>query len=230
VRLNRALAYGHFVLGVLAYDQLEWATSELELRASLELWQQLDDPYMEAMGLSNLGPPLRKQKKYEDAIACYQTALERFEDLNDELVQGRLYMGLGNIYSDMNQLPQALEMFRKAEPIIRQFKNPISLANCWSVIGNVYREMEKWQKAEEILQQAIEQFIHYERIELIIDKMFDLALVSYYQDQIQEGDTIKANALNYLNEVEDEEKRKSIYEDQTAYLEQKIADWKQKKM
>ncbi|MBV7329347.1 tetratricopeptide repeat protein [Chloroflexi bacterium TSY] len=140
--------FSYFVLGSIALDEREWQFAENYFRQSLAFWEKEGDERKIAWGLRNLGPSLRAQERYDEAITCYRRAIELLENIQDPVEQAATQVNLGVIYSLQGQPDEALRLYELAEIIFRQTNDELRLARTLVNKGIDYRNVRQWKYAE----------------------------------------------------------------------------------
>lgn len=85
-----------------------------------------------------------KEGKYERAIEAFKSAIEEDPEFS------RAYYNLANVYADLKQLDDALDMYLAA------VKLGGNVASTWYNIGNLYLDMEKYELALEAFNTSLE--------------------------------------------------------------------------
>jgi len=91
--------------GVEQFNQKKFNDSEINFRKGIEKDSSASVPYF------NLGDAYYKQKKYEDALKAYQTALSKTKDKD---LKGKAYYNIGNTLLDGNQLKESIEAYKNS--------------------------------------------------------------------------------------------------------------------
>lgn len=110
----RELAYGHIVLGAIAYDRRDWATA-LHAFDHAQRLAGHDYPRERAWALSNTGAVYQRLAQFPDALDCFTRAIPLLEQIQDVVYLGVTYMNLGNVYLSMQNPAAALRWYDRAE-------------------------------------------------------------------------------------------------------------------
>jgi len=94
--------------------------------------------------LNYLGNVLQDQRKYEEAMECYQKAVR----LNHAFAGS--YYHLGSVYEALEQYDRAIHYYEQAAQYDPHF------AGSYNNLGNVYRRLERGDEAIQYFQKAIE--------------------------------------------------------------------------
>lgn len=142
---ERATCFSRF--GLVAIDRQQWEKAERYHRDALQIRQTQDDQRKIAWSLQNLGYVLRGQKKYIEAINCYEQAIAILEDIRDIGNCANVRVNLGIVYWLIGQLTKALEMYGLAEQVYRHLYDIHNLANTLNNIGLAYLKLEDWSRS-----------------------------------------------------------------------------------
>lgn len=112
----------------------------------------------QAKALYLLGMILAQQNQIADAI---QSCLEAVEVANDPLEKARSYTMLGDIFWQVNDLPQALDFHFKALGIFEKFEDERGRAREYIGIAGIYRDKNQYEKTLYYLQNALK--LHQKR-------------------------------------------------------------------
>jgi tetratricopeptide (TPR) repeat protein len=109
---ERAMSY--FVLGMVAINRWQWEAAEQHHRATLAIRQRQHDRRRAAWAQQNIGYALQGQRRYAEAIACFEAAAAALADLNDQANRAIVLMNLARTYHLDGQLDDALAMGQAA--------------------------------------------------------------------------------------------------------------------
>lgn len=123
------------------------------------LWVQAQS-YQE---LDTLAAQLYQKGDYRGALETYQKSLHIKQNQlgPDHLLTALAYSVLGNLYSRLNQYPQALEHFRQAQQIYEKKPPTQEAANNFFFLGDAYTELDNYPKALE----------SYDRAQILFDQL-----------------------------------------------------------
>ena len=91
--------------GVEQFNQKKYGDSEINFRKGIEMDSSASIPYF------NLGDAYYKQKKYEEAMKAYQTALSKTKDKE---LKGKALYNIGNSMLDDNKLKESIEAYKNS--------------------------------------------------------------------------------------------------------------------
>jgi len=91
--------------GVEQFNQKKFGDSEINFRKGIEKDSSASVPYF------NLGDAYYKQKKYDEAMKAYQTALSKTKDKE---LKGKAFYNIGNSLLDDNKLKESIEAYKNS--------------------------------------------------------------------------------------------------------------------
>lgn len=91
--------------GVEQFNQKKFGDSEINFRKGIEKDSSASIPYF------NLGDAYYKQKKYDEAMKAYQTALSKTKDKE---LKGKALYNIGNSLLDDNKLKESIEAYKNS--------------------------------------------------------------------------------------------------------------------
>jgi tetratricopeptide (TPR) repeat protein len=103
---ERAMSY--FVLGMVAINRWQWEEAEQHHRATLAIRERQGDRRRVAWAQQNVGYALQGQRRYAEAIACFEAAAAALADLDDQANRAIVLMNLARTYQLNGQLEDAL--------------------------------------------------------------------------------------------------------------------------
>lgn len=103
---ERAMIY--FVLGMVAINRWQWEEAETHHRATLAIRERQGDRRRMAWAQQNVGYTLQGQRRYAEAIACFEAAAATLAELDDKANRAIVLMNLARTYHLNNQLAEAL--------------------------------------------------------------------------------------------------------------------------
>ena len=103
---ERAMSY--FVLGMVAINRWQWVEAEQHHRATLATRQRQGDQRRVAWAQQNIGYALQGQRRYAEAIACFEAAATALADMDDQANRAIVLMNLARTYHLDRRLDDAL--------------------------------------------------------------------------------------------------------------------------
>ncbi|MCD4817687.1 MAG: sigma 54-interacting transcriptional regulator [Candidatus Cloacimonetes bacterium] len=94
-------------------------------------------------------------KDYEQALEYYNQALIINKKLKLRIQESNVYINLGSLYLEMNELSEALDYYKKSELLRRTFNDPYSLINILNCIINVLIKTDYFENAEKYLKESL---------------------------------------------------------------------------
>lgn len=207
---ERATSYS--CLGVIAYDQMDWARAEEYYQRACQIWQEAGDPQRAAWSLQNLGDTMRAAGKYGEAAAYIQQAIVLLGQLHDPVNQAIARMNLGIVLEQQEKLEEALGLYTLAERTFHQAEDKLHLAMVHHNMAIVYRLQEEWTAAELVSQKAIRVWEIMGEVKRLVNTMDELGLVYMGQRRFDEAIATFSHALELLEQVPPGAIYNSLYE------------------
>lgn len=110
----RAIAQVHNILGILARHTEDFVTAETELKESLNLANQINEPGLTLAALNNLALLNVSMGNLRDAEMNFETALEQCERLGDRHLEAALHNNLADVLHTQGNTEDAMEELKKA--------------------------------------------------------------------------------------------------------------------
>ncbi|MEE3715271.1 tetratricopeptide repeat protein [Tumidithrix elongata RA019] len=127
----------------------------LDLPLATAQSQMLQDRKALADRAIEMGNQQLSAKQYRAAIQSYQTALEIYQDINNQYGKGYALIGLGYTYNSLGQYQKALESYQQSFSIFKQIKNIKGEGYSLTGLGIAYSGLRQYQKALESYQQYL---------------------------------------------------------------------------
>lgn len=210
------------VQGDVAFARGEWSEAEQFCRAALQLWEQANDRRKIIWGLRNLGPALRRQQKYGEAVACYERAIDLLQETHDPIALATVKMNLGALYYDRQQYEQALSLYLFAESIFRRAEDQVHLARIYNNIGMNHSALQEWAQAIEAFEKSITHWQQVGNLRSMCNAMDNLGEVYLEQRQKEQAISIFEQALALLNPIKDRPSIINLYTTVNQHLYQAI--------
>jgi CHAT domain-containing protein len=120
---------------------------------------------------NRLGDAYRRGGKLDDALEQYQQAFKSIHEWGLKFpFESGLYQGMGEIYLEQRQFPQALDNFQKALALAESQRRPVASGSVSARIAYTLWEMRKPEEALPYSRRAIEQI---ESIRSLLDSPAD---------------------------------------------------------
>ncbi len=158
-----------------------------------------------------LGNALKNKKQFDEAITCYQRALE----MNPELVEA--YHNLAWVFQEKNQLDEAITYYQKALNL-----NP-TLADAYYNLGTIFQDRKQFDEAINLYQKALQcnpalADAYYNLGTIFQDrKQFDEA-IGLYQKAVQLNPRLESAYFNLGTLYED----KKQYDEAIAFYQKAL--------
>jgi predicted ATPase/DNA-binding winged helix-turn-helix (wHTH) protein/Tfp pilus assembly protein PilF len=130
----------------LIQESLVFGRGVLELDAS---------PEQSAEVLLNLAYLLMHGSRFDEARACYQEAIEVYENLGDRLQQGRACHGLGSLNDRLGDYDAAILNFQEARAIADEVGADKNAAVTLSGLGNAFLELGRFDDAQDSYEESL---------------------------------------------------------------------------
>lgn len=167
----------HTVLGAVAFDLGDWAGAAEHFRQSLILWEETGNQLMIARRLRDLGPALRAQQRYTEAIDCYARAIALFGEFQEPAQQAVTRMNLGVVYTELREVEQAVALYRLAEPIFQQMGDERQLAMLYYNLGLAYDAGQQIEQAQAAFLTSIAHGLNSGDVAFLIDTVEKLIAI-----------------------------------------------------
>jgi len=209
----------HTVLGAIALDFQQWEQAIEHFRQSLHIWQAQGNQRMIARRLRDLGPALRAQKHYAEALACYEQAMRLFGEIEDYIQQAVTCTNLGVVYTEIGQPAQAIALYRQAEPIFRQTYDERQLAMLFNNLALAYQAQQQADLAQAAYHQSIAYWQSVGDIAALVTVMDGLGLLYIEQKKVEDALHILRQARSRLEESKEEmQPITNLYQQVTSHL------------
>jgi tetratricopeptide (TPR) repeat protein len=114
-----------------------------------------------AMALNNKGLMLAREKRFEEALPCFEEALSLFQREKEPIRVAEQWGNIGSVYRDLGRHEKALESYHKALPIYTAHGRFEGVADQYTNIAYIhamrgsYREALEWyRKAVPLYEEA----------------------------------------------------------------------------
>jgi tetratricopeptide (TPR) repeat protein len=144
---ERAMSYR--VQGLIAIDHDRWQEAEVLFDGALQLSEKQENGQRIAWCLQNLGYALRGQKRFAEAIDCFERASTILESIQDRYHWAIVQMNIGLLHFYHNQPGEALRHHTQALEVFRKAKDNLNLAKLYTNLGLAYWALNKWSQAEQ---------------------------------------------------------------------------------
>lgn len=148
---------------IRVYDDLSWAylgkdaeKATIYARKGAALSVRERDDQMAATLYRNLGVAYYMWNKHDTAATYLGQALDLALAVEDEKLESRIYVALGNIFQITSRYPEAVAHYLKALPYVEQEGNRPGLGLLYSNIAGAYHKIQNRQQARKYYSMAEE--------------------------------------------------------------------------
>lgn len=142
-------------------------------------------------------------KGHEKAIDYLNQSLAMLTDDSDSPRRAMCYMGLGNIYNNLNNLPEALDKYNHACHIFEARYDLSNMANAYCNIGNCYLKLEDFDRASEFQAKALQLRIKSGSPHELALSYYNLGVLYTAMRQLVPANDMLAKALHIVEELGD---------------------------
>ena len=141
--------------GSLAFVRGDPAAAQEEYLTALRIARSINDPFLEASALGNLGMNATKREHYDESIDWNRAALDLSQTIGAEGSKAVILGNTGWSYLEMGDYDHALALFRQADEASGK-AGSLSAQADWEInIGNVYLAQGNYDAAQKAYQQAL---------------------------------------------------------------------------
>lgn len=130
----------------------DWITTH---HVGLAAAKRMRDPEGEAWILNMLGPAYRELKRFEDALDCFQQALELWQEIGDREGRGWTLYNLGDTCREIGRLDDAVGYFQRSLALSREAGERWGEGWVLNMLGDTCRQLGRLTEAVEYLRQSL---------------------------------------------------------------------------
>ncbi len=104
----------------------------------------------------NLGLVYQSQRKWNEAIDCYQRSLVTYRAIGDQQGIAVTMNCLGLVYQSQGNWDEAIDFYQQSLEIARAIGDQYGIAQTLGNLGVVYKNQGKWDEAIDCYQQSIQ--------------------------------------------------------------------------
>lgn len=131
-------------------------TTVRALKEAREIARRLEDDQLVAQAEVTLGTALVHGPAPARAVDHLESALERYEALDDRLYVGHCHNGLAIVYCELGDYEDGREAFAAAKEAYGDVGDPVESAAVLNNLGVVLTRTGEWDEAEEVLRESLE--------------------------------------------------------------------------
>lgn len=150
---SKKAAYAKGIIRAMAYQALvQQLTGEAEAAkkayaAAISLARQLKCRQAAGLAYRNYAALLKEERRYDEALAYNDSALQIFTGTGDSLQLETLYGNIGRIYLEKDQFSEAIKYFLTGMAAYERRGNFFGISKTYNDIGTVYERMGDNQRA-----------------------------------------------------------------------------------
>ena len=115
-----------------------------------------EESAFQAEVLNTLGEAYYQQRKFDQAIDCYQKSLKISQNLENRRGEIVSLFNLGNAYLEMRQFQQAGNFYHQCLEIAQHLGDRYSCASIYHQLGRVAEQLRDYEQAKAYYQQALD--------------------------------------------------------------------------
>lgn len=124
-------------------------------KAAVTAARRAGDRPSESRALENLGESFNEVRRFEEAIDCYQQALEICEESGNRYGGVSLLNGLGHTYTGMRRFEEAINCYQQALAIAEEYGDRRAEGMILNNLSAPYLELRRFEEAIDWCQQAL---------------------------------------------------------------------------
>ena len=202
-------AESHFVLGMAALNQRQWATAEQEHLHALELRRRSDNRRAVAWAMQNVGVVLLQQSEYggvdrlEQARTWLEEAVALLDALPDPYHAAVARNSLGIVHRLQGQLTQAIALFVQAEEAFQATHSPEWQARIHNNLGLAYLNAAQPAEAERSFRAGVALYEQLENAAARLNTQHGVVLALLAQNRYAEAAALCRRGLAELDVLRD---------------------------
>jgi len=147
IDLDDKLIAAQLKLGIMYYDNGNYADANFLYERSLKRSRQLEDNSNIAESLRKQGMLFRKQRQYDDALEKFNEALSIFKVMNDKSSMAKVMNSIAILYYKTKRLDEALVSWLQAYNTAKEFDDKLKISKYVNNIGIWYWKDYDYSKA-----------------------------------------------------------------------------------
>ncbi len=147
----------------------------------------------------NYGRVLMKLKQPEKATYYFSKGKSLADSVNDPYFQSKYYQVIGNFKFDESKFDEALALFTKGLPLIKETKMPFDISSCYMWVGNCYAGIGNFISGRKYLDSAYALAKQYD----YVHQVKDLYLNRYQLEKMAGNFSLAINYLDSFNVIND---------------------------
>ena len=143
-------------LGILNWNQQEYASALTHFTTAYDLFTELDDAIHAGLMLNSIGAAQAKLDLIDEAVDTFQRALTHHDQTGEKLLKGHALAALGDIERDRGNYQQALTHYGDSLQLRWDIEDRAGEGWMLERIGKIHILEEKLPEARKELQKALE--------------------------------------------------------------------------
>ena len=176
--------------------------------------------------LNTLGKAYYQQRKFDQAIDCYQKSLKISQNLENRRGEIASLFNLGNAYLQMRQFQQAGNFYHQCLEIAQQLGDHYSCASTYHQLGIVAEELRDYEQAKAYYQQALDITLEFGDRYECAGTYHQLGIVAQQLQEYQQARAYYQQALDIKLEFGDRYSCADIYHN-LGVVTQQLRDYEQ---
>ena len=185
-----------------------------------------EESAFQAEVLNTLGKAYYQQRKFDQAIDCYQKSLKISQNLENRRGEIASLFNLGNAYLQMRQFQQAGNFYHQCLEIAQQLGDRYSCASTYHNLGIVAQQLREWEQARAYYQQSLDIYIEFGDRYECAGTYHQLGNVTYLLRELEQARAYYQQALNIFIEFGDRYNQARSY-NQLGMIAQQLREFEQ---
>jgi len=143
----------HLQIGILCQLRGRYEEADTHLRASVRIFEDLDDPRNRARALNRRGQVAQRQRRFAEAITLVKMALELLREAEPERAYS--YFVLGMVAFDKRAWPETVEFCQQSLRLWERQNNPRMIGRSLTILGAALLFMKQYSEAITACEKAI---------------------------------------------------------------------------
>jgi tetratricopeptide (TPR) repeat protein len=163
----------YYLLGWAYYKQAQYQECDYTITESIQLAKDLQANYFYERILNLQALAQAAMRNYAQAIQSHQQCLEALDPQQprDPFFMAQVYMSMGQHYNQLENYPQALEMFHKALALTEEIVTSQGMHAAYLHMSQEYAERKEYELATLYLHKSL-QLYHWEKSKHLKNELY----------------------------------------------------------